>query len=197
MIWLAAGFATIYWLRFVEKPPIWAGSIAKTASTALLALAGAIAGAPGLITAGLAFGAAGDFALSRPGHRAFLVGMAAFAAGHLAYVAQMWTPAGMEQIWPTGLLMLTLAASTEFWLIPRTEGLRWPVRAYVLVIIAMALAALTLSAGDNITRIGADLFILSDLLLAIHIFVKPSRWLAMALWPAYWLGQYLILSGSF
>lgn len=197
MIWLALGFATIYWLRFVERPPSWAGSIAKTASTGLLALMGAVAGAPGLITAGLAFGAVGDFALSRPGQRAFLAGMAAFAAGHLAYVAQMWTPAGMDQIWPLGLLMPALAVSTEVWLIPRTGDLRWPVRAYVLVITAMALAALTLPESQQITRIGAALFILSDLLLAVHLFVRPARLLAMLLWPAYWLGQYLILSGSF
>ena len=57
----------------------------KTASVALLALAGWMLGAPAWIVAGLALGALGDFALARPGTAAFLAGMAAFALGHLAY----------------------------------------------------------------------------------------------------------------
>lgn len=196
MIWLAAGFAAIYGLRHAGREPSWAGSIAKTLSTALLALAGVVMGAPLLVVAGLALGSAGDFALSRPGQAAFLAGMAAFAGGHLAYVAEMWTPGGIGQIWPLGLVMVALAVSTEFWLIPRTGDLRWPVRAYVLVISAMALAALTLPPERGVMQIGAGLFVLSDLLLAIWLFVTPRRALALALWPAYWLGQALILMGA-
>ncbi|WP_185968556.1 lysoplasmalogenase [Paracoccus sp. M683] len=196
MIWLAVGFAVIFWLRHAGRPPSWAGSIAKTASTALLAATGAITGAPWLVVAGLALGSAGDFALSRPGQVAFLAGMAAFAAGHLAYVAQMWTPAGAGQLWPLGLAMMALAISTELWLIPRTGDLKWPVRGYVLVITAMALAALTLPPERGLMALGAGLFVLSDLLLAIWLFIQPRRALALALWPAYWCGQALILAGS-
>lgn len=195
MIWLAAGLAAIYGLRHAGAAPSWAGSIAKTASTALLALAAMLAGAPLLLTLGLAFGAAGDFALSRPGEKSFLAGMGAFAAGHLAYILLMWTPAGAGQVWPLGLAMLGLAVSTEIWLIPRTGSLRWPVRAYVLIIALMALAALSLPPERDLMRIGAGLFVLSDLLLAIHLFVAPRRWLALTLWPAYWCGQALILTG--
>lgn len=203
MIWLAVACAAVcaaicaavYWLRFVEAPPSWPGSIAKTASTAWLSLAGIAADAPALIVAGLALGATGDLALSRPGPRAFLAGMAAFAAGHMAYAAQMWSPDGAARLWPAGLPMLALAASTEIWLIPRTGDLRWPVRGYVLVITAMALAALSLPPGRHLALTGAALFILSDLLLAIHLFVRPRPALAHTLWPAYWLGQCLILLG--
>ena len=69
-------------------------------------------------------------------------------------------------------------------------------RAYVVIITAMALAALTLRADQTATAVGAGLFVLSDLLLAVHLFVAPRRWLAYALWPAYWLGQTYILLGS-
>lgn len=195
---IAAAFvlALFYGLRFATAAPSWPGSIVKTLSTALLALAGLIAGAPGLLSAGLALGAAGDFALSRPGKPAFLAGMAAFAAGHLAYIALMWTPSGADQIWPLGLVMLALAVSTEFWLIPRTGDLRWPVRVYVVIIAAMALAALTLPPARTVMSAGAALFVLSDLLLAIHLFVAPRNWLALMLWPAYWAGQFLILQGG-
>lgn len=196
MIWLAAACAAIYGLRFVTAAPNWPGSLLKTASTALLALSAWLSGGPALLVAGLGFGAAGDLALSRPGKLAFLAGMGAFAIGHLAYAALMWTPGNHWQIWPLGLVMLALAASTEFWLIPRTGDLRWPVRAYVVIITAMALAALTLRADQTATAVGAGLFVLSDLLLAVHLFVAPRRWLAYALWPVYWLGQTYILLGS-
>lgn len=200
MIWpiLIAALITalIYWLRFTARTPNWPGSIVKTLSTALLAITGMATGAPWLVVLGLALGSAGDFALSRPGQTAFLTGMAAFATGHLAYVALMWTPGGVGQIWPIGALMLALAASTGFWLLPRAGALRWPVAGYVLIITAMALAALTLPADQRMMAIGAGLFVLSDLLLAVHLFVTSKNALSMTLWPAYWGGQCLILLGS-
>ncbi|WP_157994878.1 lysoplasmalogenase [Paracoccus tegillarcae] len=196
MILAAFGCAATYWLRFVTAAPSWAGSITKTLSTALLAVSAYLSGAPALLVAGLGFGAAGDFALSRPGKLAFLAGMAAFAIGHLAYAKLMWTPANAWQNWPYGLVMLALAASTAIWLIPRTGDLRWPVAGYVLIITAMALAALTLPGDQTATAVGAGLFLLSDLLLGIHLFVAPRRSLAYALWPTYWLGQRYILLGS-
>lgn len=196
MILLSFASAGLYWILYERRGPTWPGSILKTAAILLLALICWYRGGPDLILLGLILGAAGDFALSRPGDKAFLAGMLAFAGGHLAYVAQMWTPAGAEQVWPAGLAMLALAISTEFWLIPHTGALRWPVRVYVVIIAAMGVAAMTLPQDRYIVMIGAALFVLSDLLLAINRFVKPSRLASMAVWPAYWLAQVLILAGS-
>jgi uncharacterized membrane protein YhhN len=170
----------------------------KTGSVLALALAGVAAGAPGLVVAGLALGAAGDFFLSRAGTVAFLAGMAAFAAGHLAYGAEFLDPG----VWPPAFPALALTAlglSTEVWLAPRTGALRWPVRGYVAVITLMALAALTLPAPRWPALLGALLFLLSDLLLALELFVLsgggPKRLARRVLWAAYWSGQALILWG--
>jgi uncharacterized membrane protein YhhN len=209
---LAALAALAYQIAFAARPEgshSPAASLIKTLSTAALALAGVAAQAPALIIAGLALGSAGDFALSRPGTRAFLAGMAAFALGHLAYVAAFVTR-GLELGGPvfgpvqTGLLVLLvlLIASTEVWLAPRTADMRGPVRGYGLIIGAMAAAVILLPAhaGDRILQTGAVLFLLSDTLLAIRLFVargEPAqRALGYAVWPAYWLGQALILWGS-
>lgn len=203
----ALGFAlaTIYGLRFAGAQPSGAKSAVKTGAVAALALAGWYTSAPAAITLGLALGAAGDFFLSRAdetaaGERAFLAGMAAFGAGHLAYVCAF---AGVfEGVgWAATLALLTLALSTEFWLAPRTAKLRWPVRCYVLVIAAMAYAALGLPAGQWAARIGAVLFVASDVMLALEIFVLPRAHpfrapLARALWATYFLGQALILAGA-
>ncbi len=175
-------------------------SAVKTAAVGGLAVLAALAGAPWPVTAGLALGALGDLALSRPGNRAFLAGMAAFALGHLAYalwfLGQAMPPDMPRLAAMAGLLALSL--STIRWLLPHTGALKPAVAAYVAVICAMGLAALLSVNGPALA--GAGLFILSDLLLALALFcpVTPAgrRILSLALWPAYWLGQALILAGA-
>ena len=203
---LATAAAVIYQIAFAARPEgqhSWTGSAVKMVSTAALALAGLISGAPGLITLGLALGALGDFALSRPGKPAFLAGMAAFAAGHLAYVAAFWGWRG-DTISPLQIVALAALAglilSTEVWLAPRTGDLRLPVRAYTLIIGAMAALAILLPPTGARVAAGATLFIASDTLLALRLFVPrgpaSARMLALAVWPAYWGGQVLILWGT-
>ncbi len=109
---------------------------------------------------------------------------------------------GAAGVWPAAIPAFALAAlglSTEAWLAPRTGELRWPVRGYVAVITLMALAALTLPAARWPALLGALLFLLSDLLLALELFVLsgkgPKRAAGYALWSAYWSGQALILWG--
>ncbi|MDN5787206.1 lysoplasmalogenase [Pseudorhodobacter sp.] len=199
-IWLgiAAILALIYGAAYSWRDTTGGlRSAVKTASVLLLAGAGTMCDAPALIVLGLVLGALGDLCLSRPGTSAFLAGMAAFAAGHLAYAFYFWGMPGSFGLWGP-LALLLLAATTEAWLAPRTGALRWPVRGYVVVITLMGLAALRVDVGLILT--GAALFILSDVLLALHLFVFPKAKLrplmAMALWPCYWGGQVLILLGA-
>lgn len=204
-----------YWIIGASRERITlTAAVLKTASTGCLAALALTTPARGfcVIALGLGLGALGDFALTRRGQDAFLVGMAAFAAGHLAYVAALWARAEtMPQEPLSGLafaalvVLAALILSTEVWLSPRTAALRWPVRGYVLVIGLMGCTAILLPAhpetgGAGVLRLGAGLFILSDLLLALRLFVYPSGQpalvLSRALWPAYWLGQLLILAGA-
>lgn len=193
-----------YWALWSHKDRVsMAGSVAKTAPVAVMA---AIAGNAGVlpIAMGLALGALGDFALSRPGKPAFLAGMAFFAAGHLMYADAFRGADGGLTLWQgTGLLgLLALLILTGIWLGPRTGALRLPVRGYVVVIALMAAAAATLPPGDGRGVIwgGVGLFVLSDLLLALRLFAVTAppwqRALSRVLWPAYALGQALILLGS-
>ena len=207
-LWSAAALAALwYGLAHAGAKGSWQASGLKTLSTAALALAGLATGAPVWIVLGLALGSAGDFALSRPGTRWFLAGMAAFALGHLAYVAAFLggfgapvAPGGAGWVVIAGLLMLV--ASTEVWLAPHTGGLRWPVRGYGLVIGAMAVAAVLLPAGPGqaLMRTGAALFLVSDVILALRMFrlnAAGAQLLASrTLWPLYWGGQALILWGA-
>jgi uncharacterized membrane protein YhhN len=112
----------------------------------------------------------------------------------------MVEPGGASAALPGLAILGLLGASTEVWLAPRTGGLRWPVRGYVLVILMMMAAALTMPAGRWPVLAGAGLFLVSDLILALELFVlRHAAWKAAAgriLWPVYWAGQALILAGS-
>lgn len=170
----------------------------KAGSVLALALAAAMLGAPAAVTVGLALGALGDFFLSRAGQSAFLAGMAAFAAGHLAYAYAFWQPGAAAL---TAIPLLILAASTEFWLAPHTGDLRWPVRAYVVVISVMGFAVLSLGLAAPLISVGSLLFLTSDMMLAIDMFVlgadpHPQLGLKRLVWASYWGGQLLILLGS-
>lgn len=206
---LAAVTALLFWVQHAgidaQDPK---ASALKTTSTAALALFGLAAGAPGWVVAGLALGAVGDYALSRDGSSAFLAGMVAFALGHLAYAVAftqgIWpTPVALPALfWPVAGLMAALVALTALWIAPKAGALGWPVRAYAVVIAVMALAATVLPdmPGRGILRLGVGLFVASDLILALRLFILQDlghRLLAARLlWPLYWGGQALILWGA-
>ena len=187
----------------------WTGAAVKTASTGLLA--GLLATMPGgawfwLVPLGLALGALGDLFLALKGERFFLAGVGAFGLGHLAYAGGFLLRSGALGFDGVsvgeGVVLVGLLVSTEVWLAPRTGDLRWPVRGYVVLIALMGVAAVLLptAPGQGVLRWGAVLFILSDLMLAVQLFVTRDqgmrRRLALALWPAYWAGQALIAWGA-
>lgn len=205
----------IYWLAYSwHDMQDAARSLFKTMTLAPLAVFWlATSGSAGTsdwpMAVGLSLGVVGDFLLSRPGARAFLAGMAAFGAGHLAYAAALLGRSGMTGFDRASLsqavalaLLLCLVASTELWLAPRTGRLRWPVRIYVGLIALMALVVIGLpdGPGQGELRAGTLLFLGSDLLLALQIFVvrgdRARGALGFLLWPAYVLGQLLIFWGS-
>lgn len=217
----------LYWRVWATREVVsLTGAWVKAAAVGLVAVLligdailqpqAAITAPMALVPVGLLFGAIGDFALARRGERAFLAGMAAFAVGHLVYAVALWartqelagmdTAFGVTPLSATQILALIglalLLMSTEIWLAPKTGALRWPVRGYVLVIGLMAVAAVMLAdnVGAGLLRLGAALFVLSDVLLAVRLFVVDAphwkRRLSLLLWPAYWLGQMLLVLGA-
>ncbi len=190
--------AAAYGIGYAHRPETVLRSVLKTTATGALALIALLAGGPTLLVLGLLCSALGDLALSRPGERAFLIGLGGFAAAHLCYIALfIWLAPGLPPILP-GLIMLIYAATTEIWLAPHTGALRWPVRFYVVLITAMAMAALALPAPLMAALLGAAAFVASDTLLAIQLFRLPddSRWhmpVGRALWALYYGAQLLIV----
>ena len=180
-------------------------SVVRTVPLLFLALIAARAGAPAALTLAFCASSAGDLCLSRPGGRFFLAGMGFFAVAHVAFITvfltaselTLWGSAADQPVLTLALMLLLL--STEFWLAPFAGDLKLPLRAYALVIGAMALAASGLPQGAAPARIGAAMFVLSDLLIAVQMFrLNPAGWRFRAtgygLWSLYFMGQALILT---
>ena len=195
---ISAICALVYGVRYCHLPESSLRSIVKTAAIGLLALVAGIIGAPVFLLLALTLSSLGDFALSRQGKRAFLIGLAGFALAHLFYILLF---AGLAASWPAILpvtLLLAYAISTEFWLASYTGDMRGPVRVYVLLITGMGVAALALPKEYVLALIGAAAFMASDTLLAVQLFRldAESRWqvpIARSLWGLYYGAQLLIL----
>lgn len=196
---LSLSCALWFWVRSAGRDDphaSWTVSAIKTGAVAFLVPLACIQGAPGLIVAGLVLGALGDLALSRPGVRWFWAGMGAFGLGHAAYALAFADMPQGTWVWGLMLAVLVLVASTEFWLAPHTGPLRMPVRIYGVIIGAMAIAALSMS-DRPVVVIGAFLFLVSDVILALRLFVLQRHHLLAGrlLWPLYYLGQVFIMLG--
>lgn len=202
--YLGLAIALAY-LPFTDDATSWRRSIHKTLPLMLFSLVAFASGAPAFLVAGLFLSALGDFGLSRDGDSAFLYGLSAFALAHVLYILHFLALAHTP-LWDVfsaapipALALVALVVSTELWLIPHAGALGWPVRAYVGVIGVMGLSVLLVPFGAS--TIGAALFILSDLILAVELFRMgdghPRKKLASYLvWGLYVSGQALILTGG-
>lgn len=199
-IYLSGLAVALAYLPFAAAPSGLARSLSKTLPLGLFATSAWLAGGPAFLVAALILSAVGDLSLSRDGRPALLYGLSAFALAHLFYVL-LFLGQSSSPVWDAfasspvaAVVMVALALSTEIWLAPHTGKLRWPVAIYVGLITAMMLAALTL--GAPLVILGAGLFVLSDLILALAIFRGVSAQTAAALvWVSYVAGQAMIVAG--
>lgn len=203
---LGAVLALVYQV-WVGRPESATRSVLKTGAVTLFAVAALVAGAPWGLALGLALGALGDYALSRRGDAMFQLGLGCFALAHFAYAIVFVGVEGRLGLldftawrWLGFAALVVMAQSTVFWLLPHARGMQRPVAAYVAIITLMGLAALHLPASYGLTILGAGLFVLSDLVLAVRVFRmgedSPTALAAShTVWPLYWIGQGLILAG--
>jgi len=205
LVFLAAFFAVLYWLRFCFRTASWAKTVVKTCAVLALMLAAWLAGGPTALILALLFCALGDYLLSRPSEAQFVAGIGAFAVGHIAYVVlflghpdarfdallDMPQSGGLALLAVFGLLMVLL-----LW--PRAGVMRLPVLIYIPVILSMGAGVLTLPTLGPLALAlpAALLFILSDFTLAVELFVLPDghrlrRYTPFVVWPTYWGAQLL------
>lgn len=199
LFWFAAANAFVY-LFFTARPTGLIRTLTKTLSVAALAGIAALAGL-WLLFLALALCAIGDAFLSRDGDETFMMGIGAFALGHLVYVAVFLThPSSDLALIGANMVpliaLMGLGVVTAIVLPPRAGDLRFPVLAYIPIIMAMGIAALTLPQSGNLIWAfpAAIAFVASDLILAAEQFLLPQghrllRVTPYAVWPLYWGAQ--------
>lgn len=198
IIGLSLGAAIWFAIAYCWRPPSIIKTIVKTGSVLGLAVAGALLGGPHLLVIALTLGAVGDFCLSRPGQAAFLAGLVAFAAAHLAYIALLVQAGGALTLKLPGLFLALLAVGMAVLLFRHAGALRWPVVVYVTIIAAMGQVAIGLPPVLWLGLIAALCFILSDSVLGLEMFVLPDghplrRVTPFVIWVFYWVAQFLFL----
>jgi uncharacterized membrane protein YhhN len=149
-----------------------------------------------LFIVGLALGLAGDIFLL-PQLDRLIPAIAAFGAGHLAYIAGFLL-SGFRPVWvAAGVVVVVVAAVL---MLPRiVRGLRdagsdrlvGPVVGYAVLISAFVVSAA--GSGRPVGALGALLFYASDGLLSWYRFVGPRRWGRTVNIALYHLGQTLLV----
>jgi len=205
---VAGGLALIYLVGFCYRGVSWAKTVVKTSSILLLALVAWQMSSSIWLVSALALCALGDLLLSREDDRSFLAGVGAFAAGHLAYITlflshKLSDPAMIfttPELYLVGVLII-LCVVMAFVLLPRAGGLRVAVLAYIPIIAGMGIAALALPETGPLVLLlpGALLFVVSDFVLAMEMFVLPQesptrRVTPFVVWSTYWGAQFLLFS---
>ncbi len=146
---------------------------------------------------GLGLSWLGDVLLMWPADL-FLAGLIAFLLAHLCYIRAFSLGLHGRFAVPGLLLFAAIAAGVLTLLLPHVpEAMRWPVLAYVAVLVLMA----SLASGYSLQRrfrpwpaaaLGAGLFVLSDSLLAIDRFALPHALAPLWVLASYYLAQWCL-----
>jgi uncharacterized membrane protein YhhN len=157
------------------------------------------------ITLGLILSLGGDVALMFTSSRAFLIGLVCFLLAHIVYAIGFTLPNGFHrQDLIVGAILIMIGAAVYYYLKPGLGKMKGPVLVYIAVICLMVNRAISTFFGQAFTTtqawlisLGAILFWLSDLVLAINRFRHPFRLQRLSLF-LYYGGQLLIaLSPSY
>lgn len=157
------------------------------------------------IMLGLVLSLGGDVALMLRTSRMFMIGLVLFLLAHAVYAIVLSLFNGFHT--PdliTGGLLLIVAAAVYAYLAPGLGSMKGPVILYILVICFMVNRAISTFFGSafSLTQawllaLGAILFWLSDLMLAVNRFRRPFKAESTSLF-LYYAGQTLIaLSASY
>ena len=147
-----------------------------------------------LILAGLAFSLVGDVVLEASDDL-FVLGLVAFLIAHLWYIAAFLSDTRALKLWwavPFAVWLIVVYLI----LLPNLHDMAVPVSAYVVVIGAMMWRASARLGQGGAMRpdqwagaIGAVLFGVSDMLIALNRFNEPIAGAGFLIIGLYWLGQ--------
>ncbi len=179
----------------------------KPLSTLLVILVAALSfGAPGAeaeytagVLVGLVLSLGGDVTLMFESSKAFLAGLVLFLLAHVAYAVTFTLFNGFHPgDLASGGVLLALAVAIYLYLQPGLGKMKGPVIGYIVIICLMVNRAVSAFFGAAFTptqawlmAVGAILFWISDLMLAVNRFRRPFKYHRLSL-VFYYGGQLLI-----
>jgi uncharacterized membrane protein YhhN len=198
----SAGFALAYFMSMALDA--YTGLVAvKGAAVLLLAVvawrqSGDINGR--LLAAGLVLSSLGDVFLGIDRVGLFVQGLASFLVAHLFYVAVFVRlrprPLALSARRKIAVAAVFIyGAGLAFWLAPDLDPHTAPVLIYAAAITAMGVSAMIAGFVKPWVALGAVLFIFSDSAIAIDKFLFAIDGVGYFIWPSYYLGQLLIMTG--
>ncbi|MFI4934511.1 MAG: lysoplasmalogenase [Caulobacterales bacterium] len=204
-VWASILAALAFGLFFFRRGPSLTRTAVKTSAVGLLVVACLLGGAPWPLLAGLTFSTLGDGFLAVESDRRLRLGLACFLLAHLFYVvlflffaitqgahpaALSFAAVPLRRVVAIGVVGLAALAMLG-WLWPKLGAMRAAVSLYVVAIVSMVAASLTLPPGYNAPIVGALLFFASDALLAAQLFRGKfqSSLGAFLVWWLYYFGQ--------
>ncbi|MCV9385178.1 lysoplasmalogenase [Reichenbachiella ulvae] len=155
----------------------------------------------------LIFSFVGDSFLMYEGEMYFMIGLAAFAVAHIAYIVAFSNAVNENTQGPNPLAKVLYAIPFVFLFVfllmaiwSNLGGLKIPVAVYAAILISMVLAAIYRHNRSNIDSVrgvifGAILFLLSDSLLALNMFFEPMQNAGIWIMSTYILAQWNIING--
>jgi alkenylglycerophosphocholine/alkenylglycerophosphoethanolamine hydrolase len=191
LLFLMAGrLDNAYWLRVVAKPipvlmlALWVSGLRVKGRYQLA------------IIIGLLLSALGDILLEYS-EATFLLGLAAFLLGHVAYiVAFLQDTRKLHPFYGTAAYAYGFFAAVFLMTTGDLGGMIGPVYLYILVITTMVWRSAARLDAPGVVRfsalaglIGAILFAVSDSILAFRLFGTPIQLGGVAVMLTYWLGQ--------
>ena len=179
--------------------------VAKPAAMAMLVAVAAVAGdAPTdvrtWLVVGAVFGLIGDIALLPEGETTFMVGLGAFAIGHIAYVVAALL-VGFDPVWAIpGAIFVAGLLGFRFLtrIVPGARRHGGPVLAGAVVFYAIVISAMVFTSWASaawIAAVGAMLFAASDWVLGYQRFVGPLPGRRLSVIVPYHVGQALLILG--
>lgn len=151
------------------------------------------------LIAALCFCVIGDILLLKSDF--FVYGLGTFLIGHLLFSKGFIYLEGFQKNIAIALVLLLVGIGIYIWLYKDLGVLKYPVAAYVLVILFMVWQGVSLYLDNKKTSyaliaLGALLFMFSDALIAINKFKNPFELSGMLILSTYWLAITLIANGS-
>jgi uncharacterized membrane protein YhhN len=153
-----------------------------------------------LLALGLLISSVGDVFLRLDPVGMFVHGLGSFLVAHLVYVALFLRlrPRPLALVGhQRGLIALFIIYGLGLggWMLPNLGAYAAPVLVYAAAITVMGITCVLVRFSNPWVVVGAISFIASDSAIAIDKFIAPVEGIGWFIWPSYYIGQLLIMTG--